>query len=212
MAIRSFVATTMDIMIILHQNNKLRSKRYARSLLSILFACCFIILLLCACGTFHNSSEPSENFAITRSIDDCKNIAQAVLSDTTLLECGVIEVDGGKIRGYCQSPEEYGASSHETWIIWQGDNGDELLLQDGGLSNAVGCSINENIIYVVGRYYGFATLTGLNVVKYTITQDQILIEAAINESSIDNRFTIITDEKIKHCVLLCRKPKMAWGR
>ncbi|MGM9607048.1 MAG: M56 family metallopeptidase [Oscillospiraceae bacterium] len=155
------------------------------------------VLKLTQTGTTQNISAVGGADAPTRvafSIADSRAKAQAILSHETLVELEPVETGNGTLREYTQPAELYGASNHQTWLIWEDSGGDKLLLQDGGLSTMEAYLTKGNAIYVIGRYYGFSTISGLNVVRYTITEEQVLAESALDESSLGGRFTVIQDE------------------
>lgn len=155
------------------------------------------VLKLTQTGRAQNISTVGGADAPTRvavSIADSRAKAQAILSDETLVELEPVETGNETLREYTQPAELYGASNHQTWLIWEDSGGDKLLLQDGGLSTMEVYLTKGNAIYVIGKYYGFSTLSGLNVVRYTITEEQVLAESALDESSLGSRFTVIQDE------------------
>ena len=153
---------------------------------------CAAVILVCA---LNPKQEMPAAEGASLPIAESRVRAQEILSDGMLESLEPVETGNGKLLICTQPADRYGASSHQTWLIWEDPGGDRLLLQDGGLSTVIGTlAVGDDTLYVIGRYYGFATLSGLNVVRYTVTEDQVLAVSALDERSLDSRFTVISDE------------------
>lgn len=101
--------------------------------------------------------------------------------------------ESGSITVYTQSPEFSGASSRLTWVSYHED-GRGTLLQDRSYSMPFYCAFVDDTIYIFGQTTGFSTVSGINITKYTITEDQLVIENAVEEGSIGARFYVYQDE------------------
>ncbi len=168
-----------------------------------------LILILCMAGCAappanHFNSDESDQTAVSDSSDwtmsnsysleDRKKQAQFIANDSSLQVSEPYEIYGGIITVYWQPVEEYGESNRETWVIFEQSGKRKVLLQNGGRSTIVDTMAKDDSIYIAGKSYAFATLTGVNIMKYTIAEDKLIIQSVIDESSFGDRFQVYKDE------------------
>ena len=152
------------------------------------------ILIISIHRSEHRSDLESQNPVYRYSVEERTEQAASILSDDSLQEYIFLDNEDYTLKQYNQPVEQYGNSSAQTWIILELRDGREILLQDGGLSRPEDAAAADESIYIAGRTTGFSTISGFNVMKYTLTDDSVIVESVLDESSLDDRFNIYQDE------------------
>lgn len=154
-----------------------------------LFGGAFLLLLLAAVLLRPRASAD----AIMYSLEELEAKAQGPEQDASLLSYPLLEDERGSLVVYTQPPELYGASSCAAWVVYQ-TGGRDILLQDASLSRPVSAAFLDDSIYIFGVSTAFATTAGINITKYTLTEDQLSVENAIDGSSLGAAFCVYQDE------------------
>ncbi len=119
--------------------------------------------------------------------------------------------DNISIIAYSQSPEKYGISNSKTWVIAHVDDKD-IVLQKESLSMPIFAVPFKESFYIFGETRSFSTVSGINITKYTIADDQVLIENAIDADSLTEDFYLYKDELNQELCSIIPKAEDGMGR
>ena len=130
---------------------------------------------------------------ISYSLEDLERKGLEVASNVELISYPLLEDEGGTFVIYSQSPDTYGISNSTTWVIYKTSD-ENILVQDASLSRPLFIVSNNDSIYIFGETTAFASITGINITRYTIAENQLIIENAISEYSLGSDFYVYQDE------------------
>ena len=121
--------------------------------------------------------------------EEGRKIAQDASLTATLL----LDNEIGQFLVYSQSQEEYGTSNYATWVLCKKAER-YILLQNASVSSPISIMVLEDDIYIFGISTAFATMSGISITKYNFWKNQLIVENAIDISSVRNKFFIYQDE------------------
>lgn len=150
----------------------------------------FCFLLVGILLIFQSQSSSRER---TYLLSERKEMCAAIQNDDSLTKHILQDSNERILTVYTQRVEDYGTSGCETWVLLETED-EEIVLQDGGCSIPVDFFVEGNTLYVFGCSTAFSTVSGINITKYTIEEQVLKIDDAIDSKSVSNEFFLYQDE------------------
>lgn len=179
-----------------------RRNKVAIAISSIILVLGGVVLLQNALG---------ENEETVYSLSDMETKAQDVMNDGTLSSFLLSSDNEKDVSVYLQKAEIYGTSNRMSYVIYHLKDKD-ILLQDASLSLPEYVIYNDGFIYICGRTTAFSTVEGINITRYRITEDCVVIENAIDGKSLNDRYYVYQDEDNETLVSIIPKVQDGMGR